>query len=361
MKDNKKILIITGTRPEVIKMAPVFHALKTNNIRVDWCHTGQHDELAMQAFNIFNIKPTYILSRPEGNSVTSLLSGLMNNVQQILEMTSYKAVLVHGDTATTLAGAKAAFYNQIPIIAHVEAGLRSGDLRHPFPEESNRILVSKLATKHYAPTLLAYAALVSEGVPASNIILTGNTVVDAQLYLLEQGLLPNEKSNIIIVTAHRRENWNNIKIICNALIKLSEIRPDLIFKFAVHPNPIVRNQVEEALLGQDKIHIIESLDYFELQKSLASAKLVITDSGGIQEETPTYRIPTVVLRKTTERPEAINEGFSILAGAECEEEIIQACLLMLDKTISNEMKNPFGDGKASLKIADDLVRMLNVF
>ncbi|MCD9505343.1 non-hydrolyzing UDP-N-acetylglucosamine 2-epimerase [Photobacterium phosphoreum] len=357
---ESKVLIITGTRPEVIKMAPVFHALKKKKVYVDWCHTGQHEELAIQAFNIFNIIPTHVLLRPDGNNITTLLSGLMNSVQEVIESQRYRAVLVHGDTTTTLAGAKAAFYNQIPIIAHIEAGLRSGDLYHPFPEESNRILVSKLATKHYAPTLSAYAALVSEGVNTSNIILTGNTVIDAQNYLLDQGIVSNNKSNIVIVTAHRRENWNNISTICRALIKLSELRPELIFKFLVHPNPIIRVQIEEILSDNNKIHLVESLDYFELQKLLASAKLVITDSGGIQEETPTYRIPTVVLRKTTERPEAINEGFSVLAGAECEGKIIKACLLMLDKTISDKMKNPFGDGKASLKIADDLVRTLNV-
>ncbi|MEZ9231331.1 non-hydrolyzing UDP-N-acetylglucosamine 2-epimerase [Vibrio amylolyticus] len=354
-----KALIVTGTRPEIIKMAPVYYALKRNNISVSWCHTGQHTSLAEQTFEVFDIEPDFILIRPSGHSVSDLVSGLISNISQLLESNEFDSVLVHGDTSSTLAGALAAFYNRVPVIAHVEAGLRSGDLAHPFPEESNRLLVAKVANLHFAPTDKSLQALLSENVPLNTVFMTGNTAIDAQYLLLEQGKINSTRKNKVLVTAHRRENWENIPVICDAVIALSKIRTDLEFVFAVHPNPELKMKVGKHLEGVDRITLTEPLDYFSLQRALSESVLVMTDSGGIQEEAPTFGTPVLVLRETTERPEAIEQGYSSLCGGDNKDKIVEHALKMLELGQFKECKNPFGDGTAAIQIAETIVKAFN--
>lgn len=351
---NINVLIVTGTRPEIIKMAPVYDQFKQQGFNIDWCHTGQHDTLAEQTFHVFSIQPTYLLKRPSGSGLTELLGGLMKNVEQILQAKEYQCVLVHGDTSSSLAGAMAAFYNKVPLICHVEAGLRSGNLMHPFPEESNRTLVGKIANLHFAPTDHAKSALLHEGVEPSTILVTGNTAIDAQQFLISNGVLNQTSNNTVLVTAHRRENWDSIPTICDALKQLSQMRPELHFLFASHPNPQVKQAVLEQLSDCDFVDVVDPLDYVELQQVLLSAPLVLTDSGGIQEEAPTFGTRVVVLRETTERPEALSLGLSILAGATDTSRILNAAMTMLDEGKATDVVNPYGDGNASHMIVEQV-------
>jgi UDP-N-acetylglucosamine 2-epimerase (non-hydrolysing) len=355
-KFQNRVLFVTGTRPEIIKMAPLYFQLKLDGFFVQWCHTGQHDTLASQTFEVFGIQPDFTFNRPQSVGISSLLGGLLNNVEALLNEHRFDAVLVHGDTSSTLAGALAAFYDRIPIIAHVEAGLRSHNLSHPFPEESNRVLVAKIANCHFAPTPLAADALYSERIDEKSVFITGNTAVDAQLLLLEKGIIERTTSNQVLVTAHRRENWPNMTTICRALQRLSELRPELDITFAVHPNPELTRTVNEALKDVDNITVSQPLDYLDLQKMIAKSCLVITDSGGIQEEAPTFGTPVVVLRETTERPEAVESGYSVLAGSQDIDLIVDNCIALLDKGRFDMGKNPFGDGKASQRISSELAK-----
>lgn len=355
-KLKNRVLFVTGTRPEIIKMAPLYYQLQTDGFYVQWCHTGQHDTLASQSFEVFGIQPDFTFNRPKSNGVSSLLGGLLKNVESLLHEHQFDAVLVHGDTSSTLAGALAAFYCRVPIIGHVEAGLRSHNLSHPFPEESNRVLVAKIANCHFAPTTLAANALFAEKLNDQDVITTGNTAVDAQLFLLEKGIIERTISNQVLVTAHRRENWPNMAIICGAIKRLSMLRPELDITFAVHPNPELKRIVEQELEGSNKITISEPLDYIELQRMIAKSCLVVTDSGGIQEEAPTFGTPAVVLRETTERPEAVEGGCSVLAGSQDINIIIDKCIAMLDRGRFDMGRNPFGDGKASRRISSALAK-----
>ena len=348
------MLIITGTRPEIIKMAPVYHALKLSSLDVRWCHTGQHDSLATQTFSVFEIKPDVFLTRPAGSTLTQLVAGLMCQLESVLEDIQYSGVLVHGDTSSTFASALMAFYKKTPIIAHIEAGLRSGNMHHPFPEESNRTLVASLATRHYAPTVRAAEALKAEGVGEHQILVTGNTAIDAQHYLLKRNLIDITEEFHVLVTAHRRENWPYIGVICDAVKTLAAQHPSLRFTFAVHPNPSVKRAVMTALADHPHIRVVPPLDYFALQQCMAKSCLILTDSGGIQEEAPTFGIRTVVLRETTERPEALNNGLSCLVGSSDISRIVAGANDMLSKGREPYPWNPFGKGEAALMITSDL-------
>ncbi|MGL0822836.1 non-hydrolyzing UDP-N-acetylglucosamine 2-epimerase [Vibrio vulnificus] len=343
-------LIITGTRPEIIKMAPVYLEMKKAGANIFWCHTGQHESLAEQTFGVFDIKPDFVLQRTEDDGVTMLVSGLLANLERLFKVHNFSCVLVHGDTASTLAGALTAFYNKIPVIAHVEAGLRSGDLSSPFPEESNRLIVAQTANLHFPPTKGAYDALIKENVPHDQVCITGNTVIDAQKVLLQSGMVERKQSNKVLVTAHRRENWEQLDTICDAIIELTNLQPDLEFIFSVHPNPKIKSIVKDRLTNVPQVTISDPLDYLQLQRLLAEVKLVLTDSGGIQEEAPTYGKRVVVLRETTERPEAVQLGFSILTGASDIKRIIDGSMTMLSLGDFATDKNPFGDGEASKRI-----------
>ncbi|MBA5761517.1 UDP-N-acetylglucosamine 2-epimerase (non-hydrolyzing) [Vibrio sp. 404] len=344
-------LIVTGTRPEIIKMVPVYFALKKTGNHVFWCHTGQHDSLADQTFEAFGVIPDYVFQRPQGEGISPLVSGLLTNIDSLLKTHLFQCVLVHGDTSSTLSAALAAFYNKVPVIAHVEAGLRSGSLSHPFPEESNRLLVAQIADVHFAPTQGACDALLKENISKDKIHVTGNTAIDAQHLLVSSGKIVKRDSTKVLVTAHRRENWQNISIISDAIKKLSALRPELEFVFVVHPNPDVRAKVEACLANTAKVTISEPLDYLALQQCLAESILVLTDSGGIQEEAPSYGKRVVVLRETTERPEAVAQGYSVLAGASDVDRIVESALTMLNAEAFSGSNNPFGDGLASEHIA----------
>ena len=350
-------LIVTGTRPEIIKMMPVYLALKDAGNNVFWCHTGQHQSLAVQTFEVFGVTPDFVFDRPEGEGISSLVAGMLVNIDALLKVNSFKCVLVHGDTASTLSGALAAFYNQIPMIVHVEAGLRSGNLSHPFPEESNRLLVAQTANVHFAPTQASYEALLAENIAKEKILVTGNTAIDAQYLLLSTGQIIKRKTEKVLVTAHRRENWKNIPSISCAIKTLSKLRPELEFVFVLHPNPEVKAKVEAHLGNTPKVTISEPLGYLELQQQLAESILILSDSGGIQEEAPSYGKRVVVLRETTERPEAVELGYSVLAGAEDVNRIVSSALAMLDAGDFAENSNPFGDGKASKRIADTIIAL----
>jgi len=352
-----KIAFVTGTRPEIIKLAPVFHALTERNIDVTWCHSGQHDTLAEQAFREFNISPDVELTRPLDQSVSSLTGGLIQSLGEFIVPNRYDAVCVQGDTSTALAGALAGFYARTPVV-HVEAGLRSGDFDQPFPEESNRRLISHIATRHYAPTERAVTALRREGIPLAMILMTGNPGVDAQHYL-RKNFDQTRSDGPVLVTAHRRENWIHLGTICKAVLRLVIDHPSLSFIFAMHANPKLKTIVMSHLSDHPQIELLAPIDYFELQTLLSNAPLVLTDSGGIQEEAPTYHVPVVVLREKTERPELIESGMARLVGSNNVDNIVNAANeLLAAKAGFQDMPNPFGDGKAAQYIADDLLEQL---
>ncbi|CAM3927602.1 UDP-N-acetylglucosamine 2-epimerase [Vibrio aerogenes CECT 7868] len=356
MNPNRdKALLITGTRPEIIKMVPLYHALK-QVMSVTWCHTGQHDALAGQTFSSFHVTPDIVFTRPAGTRLPDLLAGLILNIGQVLAGEKYDALLVQGDTCSTLAGAIAGFYEQVPLIGHIEAGLRSGDLYHPFPEEMNRISVSRYANRHYVPTAQARRHLLDEGITDESIIVTGNTVIDTQHYLMEQQLIDTAKENKVLVTCHRRENWPYIQTICQAIGQLSARCPELEFVFSVHPNPDIRDQVYEFFAGSEVVRVVDALDYIELQKVLAKSVLVMTDSGGIQEEAPTYGVRIVVLRETTERPEVLDQDRAVLTGASDIERILDGAAQQLMRGSYSLKDNPFGHGDASERITEDILR-----
>lgn len=359
----KQLLILTGTRPEIIKMAPVHQELSTlPGLNVAWCHSGQHDIIAAQMFDFFGITPDIVLTRPAGNELADLLAGLVQGCNAVMGEQDWDMVLVHGDTSTTLAGALAAFYRHVPV-GHVEAGLRSGQLEEPFPEESNRKLVASLATRHYAPTPRALANLRTEHVAAHDILLTGNTVVDAQQLLARHYGIRRAPARFprLLVTAHRRENWPYLTNICEALLALCRHYPALEAVFPLHPNPLVRQIVHPLLDHEPRICLTAPLDYVALQQELAQATLVLTDSGGIQEEAAGFRVPCLVLRDTTERPEAIEAGMADLVGID-PARILAAARVWIEgeRRIDPGTANPFGDGHAARRIRQDVADFLDL-
>lgn len=351
---NASVLIITGTRPEIVKMAPVFFALQAVGVRVAWSHSGQHDHLARQMFDSFELTPSFTATREASPSISGLLASLLDGLEPLFRDHLWSAVLVHGDTASTLAGALGAFYAGVPFIGHVEAGLRTSNRRIPFPEESNRRVVADLADRHYAPTERAAKALRREGVSEAAIRVTGNTGVDAQLWLQRHHPMPSTCRDHVLVTLHRRENWPIAAELAGAVAHIARAYPQLRFVVPLHPNPDLREQVRPALAGIDNVSLAEPLDYLDLQRLLARSALVITDSGGLQEEAPTLGVPCVVVRDETERPEAIEAGLAILAGRD-PDAIIAAARGWLDGGArGHEFFNPFGDGKAATRIAEDV-------
>ncbi|GMG86783.1 non-hydrolyzing UDP-N-acetylglucosamine 2-epimerase [Biformimicrobium ophioploci] len=351
----KEILFVTGTRPEIIKMAPVYLLLKEaeKDCRVSWCHTGQHDTVADAMFSQFSIKPEITLPRPAGIGLAPLVSGLIESIDRVLEEYCPDLVVVHGDTSSTLAASMAAFYRSIEI-AHIEAGLRSNDLRHPFPEESNRKMVATIAEKHFAPTELARTNLLKEGVPSENIVVTGNTVVDAQKIICRVfSIKPKAERDNILVTVHRRENWAKLQSISETILELAQIHPEFRFLIPLHPNPAVSTVFRNTLKNIQNVSLTAPMSYLELQRCLSRCRVAITDSGGIQEEAPGFSVPCVVLREKTERPEAISSGFAELVGTD-RAKILEHSEDCLGKPIRH-MKNPFGDGYAAQRIVNSLL------
>ena len=373
--NSKKVLVIFGTRPEAIKMAPVIKALGCKeNVEVRVCVTGQHREMLDQVLNLFKIEPDYDLNLMQVNqSLSQITTGVLSGLSKILVEWRPDQVLVHGDTTTTLAASLAAFYEKIPV-GHVEAGLRTGNIYLPWPEEMNRVLTSSLATLHFAPTNSAKENLMREGISEENIFVTGNTVIDAlleviQLLDLNKDLLSslNQKFNflnpdlpLLLVTGHRRENFGGgIEELCKALSTLSA-RGDMQIVYPVHLNPSVKAPVNEALRNQPGIFLIEPQEYLPFTYLMQRSFLIITDSGGIQEEAPSLNKPVLVTRSVTERPEALATGAIRLVGSNASE-IIKNVEQLLDHPkeygmMSSGSQNPYGDGKAAQRIAEIIAR-----
>ena len=370
-----KILAVFGTRPEAIKMASVIRALG-DNFDVKICVTAQHRQMLDQVLELFEITPDYDLDIMQpGQDLFDITSNVLLGVKKVLQIEEPDVVLVHGDTTTSMATAMAAFYLKIPV-GHVEAGLRTYDINSPFPEEFNRQITSRIATLHFAPTKISRQNLLDEKVPDSQIYVTGNTVIDALLSMVEKArivdfsdtllkrmpFLKQEKSGmprIILVTGHRRENFGlGFEEICHALSVVANENPDIHIIYPVHLNPNVREPVNRILSNLNNVHLIEPMEYLTFIKLMDLSYLILTDSGGIQEEAPSLGKPVLVMRDTTERPEAVESGTVKLVGTNKNDIVKMVNRLLTDSNFYMQMSkahNPYGDGKAGGIICDILV------
>ena len=360
----KKILLVFGTRPEAIKMCPLVNELKTRkDMRMVVCVTGQHRQMLDQVLETFNVVPDHDLSiMKERQTLFDVTTNILNRIKVVLETEKPDVVLVHGDTSTTFVTALACFYLQIPV-GHVEAGLRTYNVYSPYPEEFNRQAVSIISSYNFAPTEMSRLNLINEGRKPETIYVTGNTAIDAlkttvcQDYSHEQ-LEWAKGSRLIMITAHRRENLGEpMKNMFRAIRKVCEEHSDVKAIYPIHMNPIVRETANEILGGDDRIRIIEPLDVIDFHNFLANSYLILTDSGGIQEEAPSLGKPVLVMRDTTERPEGIEAGTLKLVGTQ-EDKIYESFKQLLEnEKIYDKMShasNPYGDGFASRRIADIL-------
>lgn len=369
----KRIALVFGTRPEAIKLAPVYRSLKANfpewDIRV--CSTGQHRQMLDQVLQVFEIKKDFNLDLMEpGQDLTNLTARILLGLKQVFSEWQPDMVLVHGDTTSTLGASLAAYYQRIPV-AHVEAGLRTHNIYSPWPEEINRKLTGSIAALHFAPTVTASANLISEGVREENIVVTGNTVIDAlhfavavldrqteppiQLRNFLNGL--NNKSRIVLVTGHRRENFGaGFENICEAIRKLA-LRNDIEIIYPVHLNPNVQEPVNRLLGEIRNIRLIPPQDYLPFVYLMRRSYLILTDSGGVQEEAPSLGKPVLVMRDTTERPEAVAAGTAKLVGTDTDRIVAECERLLNDNSAYMqiaETMNPYGDGQASARIVAKL-------
>ena len=360
---TQSMLFIAGTRPEVIKVVPAVAAARKIHIEVTLLLTGQHKEMARQALIDFDVAADAELDvMRAGASLAALTTRLIQEIDAYYSAHPPAVVVVQGDTSSAAIAGLIAFYHGIPV-AHIEAGLRSRDNRHPFPEEVNRKIVSTYAALNFAPTLLARHNLLTEQVPADTIFVTGNTVVDA-VEMMKQKLppMPSDGVRRILVTTHRRESWGeDIANICHAVHAIAERYPDVRVLLPVHRNPVVANPVRAILAGHPRVTLTEPLDYLDLQKALSESYFTLTDSGGIQEEAPSYGVPALVLRRVTERPEAVNAGLAKVVGTD-RDAIVDACRKLLDDPAAYRRMaraaNPFGDGHAGRRIAAALKRFV---
>ncbi|MBS0176774.1 MAG: UDP-N-acetylglucosamine 2-epimerase (non-hydrolyzing) [Nitrospira sp.] len=369
-----KTLCIFGTRPEAIKMAPLALALAADD-RFDAkvCVTAQHREMLDQVLGLFEIKPDFDLDiMKPGQDLTDVTTAILRGLKGVFAQFRPDIVLVHGDTATTFASTLAAYYQQIPV-AHVEAGLRTGNLYSPWPEEANRKLTGALARLHFAPTPMSRDNLIAEGVAAETIVVTGNTVIDALLdvvhrlqtddHLREQAAQPTAfldlTRKLILVTGHRRESFGGgFERICQALAQIARQHPEVDIIYPVHLNPNVREPVNRLLTGIENIHLTEPLDYLPFVYLMSRAHLILTDSGGIQEEAPSLGKPVLVMRETTERPEAVTAGTVRLVGADTKQIVNEINRLLNDEEAYRTMSrahNPYGDGQACQRVVDTLL------
>ena len=367
-----KVLAVFGTRPEAIKMAPVVHALKLEaDVKV--CVTAQHREMLDQVLDLFEITPDYDLDiMKPGQDLFDVTSNVLLGIKKVLQSERPDIVLVHGDTTTSMATAMAAFYLQIPV-GHVEAGLRTHNINSPFPEEFNRQLTSRITNFHFAPTEIARQNLLDENVEDSKIYVTGNTVIDALLSMVEKArsvdfsvellktvpiLGQKGTARIILVTGHRRENFGQgFEDICQALRDIATENPEIHIIYPVHLNPNVREPVDRILSGIDNVHLIEPMAYLTFVKLMDMSYLILTDSGGIQEEAPSLGKPVLVMRDTTERPEAVEAGTVKLVGTNKDEIVKMVNQLLTNKDNYAQMSkahNPYGKGDAGKVICDIL-------
>ncbi|MNW97141.1 UDP-N-acetylglucosamine 2-epimerase [compost metagenome] len=348
---NPVVLCVFGTRPEAVKMAPVVKALQqASDLDVKVCVTAQHRQMLDQVLDLFGITPEYDLDLMQpGQTLSDLTSRVLTQLTPVLQAEKPTLVLVHGDTSTTFSASLAAFYQQIPV-GHVEAGLRTDNMYNPFPEEMNRRLTTQLSSLHFAPTPMSVANLHEDGVK-EGIFLTGNTVIDALLETASKIQPEPQEGRTILVTAHRRENWGEpLRDICLAVRDLIERNPDVRAVFPVHLNPLVQNTAREILGDLDRVSLIAPLDYAPFVKAMKEATLILTDSGGVQEEGPSLGKPVLVLRTTTERPEAVDAGTVRLVGVKREDIVRNAQELLDDAAAYGRMANavnPYGDGHAA--------------
>lgn len=355
----EQILVVAGTRPEIIKLAPVYHALRAAPwAHVEWLHTGQHGAMAEQILSCFDLVPDIALTR-EGSTLSEFSLGCRRELDALMTARRWSTVIVQGDTESAFLGALAAFYARVPV-AHVEAGLRTYNLDRPFPEEGLRQMIGRLTRFHFAPTERARAALMAESIPASDIHITGNTAIDAQLLTRDRHGIARRAAGRghLLVTVHRRESWGDgIQEICRAIADVAAAHPELPVLFPVHLNPVVQRPVHELLGRCPNVRLTAPLDYLAMQQALADAWLVLTDSGGLQEEAPTFQVPVLVLREETERPEAVEAGCALLVGTARRTIGDHIERLWQDVAAHRRMQsiaNPFGDGAASRRIADTL-------
>ena len=382
----KKVMLVFGTRPEAIKMAPLVKEFQKQPKRVETvvCVTGQHREMLDQVLKIFDIKPDYELNiREQGQSLYDVTARVLTGMRDVLKEVKPDVVLVHGDTTTSTAAALAAFYQQIPV-GHVEAGLRTHNIYSPWPEEMNRLLTGRLATYHFSPTPLSRNNLIKESVDDRNIIITGNTVIDALYWVVDKiknnKELDNELEDIlskagydvnrlnngkklVLITGHRRENFGDGFInMCTAIKDLTVKYPDLDFVYPMHLNPNVRKPIHEVfgenLSGLKNMFFIEPLEYLSFVYLMEKSSIVLTDSGGIQEEAPGLGKPVLVMRDTTERPEALDAGTVKLVGTDYNKIVNEVSSLIDDKAAYEKMSkavNPYGDGLACGRIVNALL------
>ncbi|WP_325892022.1 non-hydrolyzing UDP-N-acetylglucosamine 2-epimerase [Grimontia sp. NTOU-MAR1] len=365
----KKVLTVFGTRPEAIKMAPLVHLLnKDTELEAKVCVTAQHREMLDQVLELFEIKPDYDLNiMKPGQSLNEVTSNILLKMKDVFEDFKPDIVLVHGDTATTLAVSLAAYYEKI-CVGHVEAGLRTGNIYSPWPEEANRKLTGALASVHFAPTKSSSDNLIKENISASDISITGNTVIDALLWVNEKinndsdmsaalssafPYLDSDKK-LVLVTGHRRENFGEgFENICKALAEIASQHPDVQIVYPVHLNPNVSEPVNRILANINNIHLIEPQQYLPFVYLMNRSHVILTDSGGIQEEAPSLGKPVLVMRDTTERPEAVEAGTVKLVGTSVEKIVTEMSLLLTSDGAYERMSkshNPYGDGKACEKI-----------
>ena len=367
-------MVVIGTRPEAIKMAPVVLELEKHRAYFETkiCITGQHREMLNQMLQVFDLRPDYDLGvMKAGQSLAEVTSACLTGLDQVLQQEHPDVVLVQGDTTTTLAASLAAYYRQIPV-GHIEAGLRTGKKHDPFPEEINRRLTTHISDFHFAPTQAARSNLIQEGVSPEAISVTGNTVIDALLLtkarLAEEpkttveGLGPTDGSRIILVTAHRRESFGPpFRRICEAVRAIAESRRDVLVVYPVHLNPNVRAPVHEILDGVPNVRLLAPLDYVSFVACMQRAYILLTDSGGIQEEGPSLGKPVLVMREVSERPEAITAGTALLTGTNPEVIVSAVSSLLDDPSRYRQMtsrSNPYGDGFASERIVEFLIKQL---
>lgn len=366
----KKVMLIFGTRPEAIKMAPLVKALQADvkHFNTVVCVTGQHREMLDQVLAIFDIQPHYDLNiMKSGQDLYDVTARILCKMRDVLKKERPDVVLVHGDTTTSTAAALAAFYQQIPV-GHVEAGLRTHNISSPWPEEMNRQITARIATYHFAPTELCKANLLSENVPfKEHIYVTGNTVIDALHYIIcrqpkEQISSNSNEGRLVLITGHRRENFGEgLNHVCHAIKTLAAKYPDVDFIYPVHPNPNVRQAIEDFFgVGEventkknDNLHFVEPMEYNDFVHLLAKATIVLTDSGGIQEEAPGLGKPVLVMRDTTERPEALKAGTVKLVGTNFQRIVDEVSMLLDNPKAYAKMSkavNPYGDGHACERI-----------
>lgn len=375
--DNKiKVLLVFGTRPEAIKMAPIAHTLKlAESIDCKICVTGQHKEMLDQVLDLFEIVPDYDLAiMKAGQDIFSVTQDILNGIKEVLSIETPDLVLVHGDTATTLAASLACYFMKIKV-GHVEAGLRTGDIYSPWPEEGNRKLVGSISNFHFAATDNAKSNLIAENVNEHSISVTGNTVIDALLYISKRLDAPEhfqqyknyfsylEGKKFVLVTGHRRENLDNgFKNICLALLELSKKYPDINIVYPVHMNPRVKKFTDTYLRNVENIHLIEPQEYVPFIYLMKECLFILTDSGGIQEEAPALGKPVLLMRDTTERPEAVDAGTVKLVGTDINKIINYSSQLIEDKSFYTEMSlasNPYGDGHAAQSILDSIYNIFS--